>query len=455
LREQNHARQVHHPPHQPGLPELSSAAVAAPVVVFGDSWAELGADELGQALAAAGYTQYTVYNNGVSGSTAQRWAVDNPMAMSNAVFANPDARWVWLSIGGNDIQQLHEAGQGALAGARNDQNIRTMLTNFFVFHPDVRVVAFAYDIVNFAQSQMCIDLASTYFYAGISHREISQIFLRDIGAVLGTLAPDYEGFTYVPLTGTLQRAGGVVGAPDLDQPSPANLMEDCIHPNTTGFRALADALVAAYWDVPEPTVTISPQIPSGCVGDRVTLTAQATDADRYRWLVNGNLVGTERVLSLVLNAPGALTVEVRVINQAYTDLASQVINVGSCVDAGFPDQGFPDTGVPDAFLPDEGFVDGGIWPDAEVPDSGVVDTGALVDLGFVDSGVGRPDTGLVGLDAGLSKPMVAGEWSLGGGCRAVPGAARGGVAWGLLCALAWLISASSSSPCRRPPLRRP
>ena len=192
------------------------------------------------------------------------------------------------------------------------------------------------------------------------------------------------------------------------------------------------------------------------MGGPTTVPARATIADRYGWRVNGNLVGTQRSQEVLLDTTGAQTSEVLVINQAYTDLASQVINVGSCVDAGVPDQGFPDTGVPDAFLPDEGFVDGGVGPDAEVPDSGVVvDTGTPLDLGFPDSGVGRPDTGLVGLDAGLSKPMVSGEWSLGGGCRAVPGADRGGVAWGLLCALAWLLSASSSSPCRRPPPRRP
>lgn len=437
-------------------------ASADPVVAFGDSWAADGADELAAALAAAGLPQLTVANAAVPGTTAEDWAVSNPMAMSNAVFSNPDAEWVWLSIGGNDVFELHQAGQGNTAAAHNDLYIRQMLDAFFTFHPDVRVVMFAYDYVNFVQSQMCRDQAAMIFYPGITQQEINQIVLRDVAAVAQTIANDYDRVTFVPLAGTLQAAGGIPNAPDVSQPSPASLMFDCFHPTSQGYRAVADALVAAYWAAPTPTVSISPQPGTACLGESVTFSAQATNTQQYRWRLNGAPLGAGTTQSITFDTVGAMTVAVEAINRAYLDVASQVINVRSCVDAGVPDTGAPDTGAPDTGAPDTGAPDTGVeldggFVDGGDPDGGVADTGSLPDFGVRDTGVGPFDSGILpSLDAGLSKPMVAGEWSLGGGCSCAPRSRRGmdGVSgWAWLALLAF--SASSSWFCRRPRLRRP
>ena len=47
----------------------------------------------------------TVDNIAVSGTTAADWAKDR-YALKNVVDRNPDAKYVWVTVGGNDARPL-------------------------------------------------------------------------------------------------------------------------------------------------------------------------------------------------------------------------------------------------------------------------------------------------------------------------------------------------------------
>lgn len=294
-----------------------SSAGAADVVVFGDSWAEGSADELEEVLAGHGRRDLTVDPRGVGGTTAEYWAVSAPSELPAAVSANTDARWVWLSIGGNDLFAHHLAGLGAQNAADFERNLRTMLDTLFAAHPDVMVVSFGYDFVNFEQSQECILTAWTYFGTSITTGQVNQYFLDDIGGTLAAIEADYPNFTYVDsVWGTLQTAGGVPGAPNVLLPSPAEYMSDCIHPTREGYGLVHEALFAAYWGRPEPTVRLAGAT-DACVGDTVTLSAGGTDIGRLAWYLDGVPAGSDASFT-VTPAPGTMTIEVRATSGAWS-----------------------------------------------------------------------------------------------------------------------------------------
>ena len=219
---------------------------AAEVVVFGDSWGAFAADELQTVLTFNGHSDVAVDNKAVAGSTADYWVNVAPDAFAAAVTANPDAEHVWLSIGGNDVLAYNAAQQGDLAGQDVDADIRAMLDGLFAVHPDVNVVMFGYDFVNFEMSPECIALGLAYFH-GLATPDINQIFLDDIGEVQRRIAEDYENVTYVDVWGTLQQAGGIPGAPNVYRPSPSEFMGDCIHANDEGYFLLMQALYDGYF----------------------------------------------------------------------------------------------------------------------------------------------------------------------------------------------------------------
>lgn len=61
-----------------------------------------GAKSLRQVFGAKGVT---IDNVAKSGSTAEQWA-RNPNSLRDAVRKNPDAKWVWLTIGGLDLRSV-------------------------------------------------------------------------------------------------------------------------------------------------------------------------------------------------------------------------------------------------------------------------------------------------------------------------------------------------------------
>ena len=230
---------------------LTAPAVADDVIVFGDSWAAGSPPALQQALRAQGFHDVFVDAQGVGGTTAAYWATEEPDALHEAVTANPDARWVWLSITGNDVFHHHANGRAAQSAADNEANLRTMFDDLFAVHPDIKVVMFGYDFVNFEQSIDCILTAFQIFGTDVTTRKVNEIFLAEVGAVQERVAADYPQVTYIPdVWGTLQAAGEVPNAPNLDLPSPKRYFADCIHPTAEGYRKIHDVLVDAYWGDP-------------------------------------------------------------------------------------------------------------------------------------------------------------------------------------------------------------
>ncbi|MDP2308899.1 MAG: SGNH/GDSL hydrolase family protein [Pseudomonadota bacterium] len=286
-------------------------AFGAEVVVFGDSWAEGAADELEEVLHDRGYSDIDVDPRGVGGTTAEYWAGTAPTALPDAVAANPDARWVWLSIGGNDLFAHYLAGNGANNAADFDTNLRRMLDALFAAHPDVKVVSFGYDFVNFEQSQECILTAWTYFGTSITTGQVNQYFLDQIGGTLAGIAADYPNFTYTDTVwGALQEAGGVSGAPNVYLPSPSSYMSDCIHPTSAGYTLVHEAWVDTYWGLDAPTVSLAGPT-DVCVGDALTLTAATSNAERVAWTVDGVPSGAGDTLVLPTETPGERAVTVR------------------------------------------------------------------------------------------------------------------------------------------------
>jgi len=412
---------------------LSSPASAAPVVVFGDSWGSQSATELGAALAAAGLN-LTVDNRAIAGTTADQWANISPNALADAVTANPDAQWVWLSVGGNDVVDLHTAGMGGMATARNDTNIRRILDNLYARHPYIRVVMFGYDYTYFVQpngGQDCPTQANMWFGPGTTQAQINSIFFNQVGQVMAGIDPVYDFATYVPLWGTMQQAGGQ--QPNAAQPSPVQYMADCIHPNSQGYRNLHDTLVARYWNTPRPTADLVPPAGTICVNQPVNFTGNGTNVITRRWRVDDMAVaGNQPTLAVTFTTPGQHQVQLLTFNVAWSATDTEIINVSPCVDAGVPDTGVLDLGTPDnGVIPDTGVPDNGIIPDAGFPDNGI-----FPDTGFPDNGIfpdaevpdtGAPDGGFIILDSG--PPLDLGDdWEIGGGCQGMPGAA----AWWLL-----------------------
>ena len=77
-------------------------SLAKDIVVFGDSWGTEGAYEFN--LMATNHS-LTVDNHAVAGSTAQGWA-RTPNKLRDWVLANKDAKYVWITIGGNDAEPM-------------------------------------------------------------------------------------------------------------------------------------------------------------------------------------------------------------------------------------------------------------------------------------------------------------------------------------------------------------
>jgi lysophospholipase L1-like esterase len=409
-------------------------AFADQAIAFGDSWAEQGADELQAALRAGGYPALLVDERALGGTTTQYWVTTQPMELVYAVDANPDARWIWLSLGGNDSTQGRADGMTPQQiAAQIDTNIRTLLDTLFAAHPHVQVVMFGYDYTNWTILD-CPAERDALFGAGSNQATVNQAIMTEVGAVQSQIAQDYPNAAYVPIWGAMQIAGGLNADPT--QPSPANLMTDCVHPNTNGYRAVFDALVDAWWNVPAPTAVITDDGTERCTGNSISFDSVAsTNVEHLRWTIDGVEAGRSPTLMVPLANAGTIEVGLTVYNSALSASSTQEIVVDPCL----PDAGVPDAAEPDAGIPDSGDMDVGPRDAITPPDTG----GLKYDGGL------RDDAGnLIPEDGGVTIRDGGPGWTLGGGCSAAGRATEGSV-WPLLLALCVALARCSA---RRPRL---
>ena len=245
-----------------------------------------------------------------------------------------------------------------------------------------------------------------------STRQINETQQQAVGDAYAQIASEYRTVDYVGLFGTLQRSAGST-PPDATQPSPASLMADCTFPNATGFRALTDALVAAYWNAPRPQATPVVLPNPACVDQPVLFTSGSTTAADNEWRIDGVLTSTQASFMATFRSVGPRTVILWTANQAYTATATVSVPVNACpgIDGGLLDggvldaSGSPDVGV-DVGLSVDADVDAGPNADASL-DAAVPPTDAAIDAGptapdaTVDAGTIAPDAGLIAVDGGV------------------------------------------------------
>jgi lysophospholipase L1-like esterase len=225
------------------------AAQAAQLVVFGDSWGTEGAKSLNQVFGQQ--HGITIDNVAVGGTTAKDWA-DRPTYLRDVVARNSDAKWVWLTIGGNDAK--NELPFGVTIDKLIQELINrtsTFLDPLFKANPSIKVVQFGYDILTFSKGLICPAMGKVILpKCNMNTTCINTNFIRlqnDYVTAMDKLFPRHNT---VNLLGTLQAAGKIPGAsighPNLAYYSPDKLMQDnCIHPNDQGFVYIFNAL----WDL--------------------------------------------------------------------------------------------------------------------------------------------------------------------------------------------------------------
>jgi len=228
---------------------LLAAANAAQLVVFGDSWGTEGRASLNQVFGKQ--HNITIDNVAVGGSTAAQWAL-RPNYLRDVVARNQDAKWVWLTIGGNDAKNELPLGvpiEKVLQELINRTSV--FLTPLFQANPNIKVVQFGYDIMTFSKGLLCPAMGALVLpQCKLNTTCINSAFIRLQHEYVEAMVKLFPRHNSVNLLGTLQAAGKIPDAsiahPNLAYYSPDNLMQsNCIHPNDQGFVYIFNTL----WDL--------------------------------------------------------------------------------------------------------------------------------------------------------------------------------------------------------------
>lgn len=234
------------------LGRQGGAVSAADIVVFGDSWATEGRAAF-EAVAAS--NNRTVKNFGHGGLTAKSVAEDHPRALADAVNATPGARFVWLTIGGDDAVPLMERRVSTPEIMRQIKNHTQMfLEPLFESFPDIKVVQFGYDLMGWTVNGECEKHALELYFECPDRDKLpmTPAFINCSNHKHAMLYSDYiqptevhfrglgYNYTGLSLLGTLQAAAGdtnaTTGRPDwLNFSPPQYYIYNCIHCNTAGF----------------------------------------------------------------------------------------------------------------------------------------------------------------------------------------------------------------------------
>lgn len=234
---------------------MTSAAVSvhaqgAEVIVFGDSWANRLSGPLRQTIIDEGHPEIAVLNEGVEGARADELSSSDPSIglpyIEGVLLANPDARIVHLSIGGNDLfdgilfinnQSIVNSLLNRVVGDTED-----IVRHMLAVRPDVEVYQSGYD---FLRPILFFDPA-----------RVNEVML-DLDSRLYALADTIPGYTYEGYYGFAQINFGMPelgippfdpSLPDASLPSPASTFVDEIHYTPAVYEVFADDLYVSFYE---------------------------------------------------------------------------------------------------------------------------------------------------------------------------------------------------------------
>lgn len=234
---------------------MSTLVQSADIVVFGDSWGTYGAASFKKMASAHGLT---VANHAVAGSTAAQWAeAGNVMKLTNWV-KQANAKYVWVTIGGNDAWEALEVNtpiQKILSTLQS--NCRKFYEPLFKAVPNIKVVQFGYDIL-FWDFIECRALATSMFhwhcgkYGSANFTVCSNRLMYQLQDAIADLAANYTQLSTVDMLGSWQKAGGISGA-DIGKPndnyfSPnkyTDATKICLHATHAGY----DIIFTNLWNL--------------------------------------------------------------------------------------------------------------------------------------------------------------------------------------------------------------
>jgi lysophospholipase L1-like esterase len=229
---------------------------SADIVVFGDSWGTQGGASFKKMASSHGLT---VSNHAVSGSTAAQWAKPGKVNdLTNWVEQNKDAKYVWITIGGNDAADGMEAGQ-PISKILGDfqKNERKFIEPLFKAVPNIKVVQFGYDIL-FWDYFECTATATAIFgkhcgkHGSANFTVCANHLMFQVQDAIVSLAANYTQLTAPNLMGSLQKAGGISAA-DIGKPNDKFFSPNkytgptkfCLHANDEGY----DIIFKNLWDL--------------------------------------------------------------------------------------------------------------------------------------------------------------------------------------------------------------
>jgi len=245
-------------------PASYAAAQGRPlrILCFGDSWTDGNTAGLKSA-----FSKHDVVITGTDywGSTAEQFA--NKPDMLPAAVSKSRADYVLLSLGGNDFKNVYYKKREYIPPwtvvKQIEGNIRTVLSELYAAHPNVRVVMYGYDLPGPVDGVAKYFLPEDKFSTSAILRAYEWLgvpFINRCAMMLGTsiqtLSEEFstQGYhlTYVPLWGSLQQEaaknqGRTIKGVQLSQPSPSEYMNDPIHANAKGFRILMNNLYNRYF----------------------------------------------------------------------------------------------------------------------------------------------------------------------------------------------------------------
>lgn len=222
---------------------LAYSVSSVQIICVGDSWSKQGCPVLKATIAQhLGPTKnVTFLDYSKSGSKALDWIHNgsnyNYLLEALSVSENASDTFIWLSIGGNDV--LAEIGKDPTEIMKSIiANIAQILTTIRNQRPLSPVVHFGYDFPRMEEEMLSrINMTVTQVNQGMI------LF----NTVLDSLKATQPNLKTIDIFGCLQRAANTPGAPRVDLPSPAEYMNDPIHPNTDGYKVIMDTFYQSYW----------------------------------------------------------------------------------------------------------------------------------------------------------------------------------------------------------------